>query len=67
MNKWIALAVITCLLLSLGSLAFADESYDEYWIESQGKQIYGRLYTPEGAVGPCPTVILSHGFGSTWE
>lgn len=47
MNKWIALAVITCLLLSLGSLAFADESYDEYWIESQGKQIYGRLYTPE--------------------
>ena len=67
MKRMASLLIAALLLLLACSLALGDETYQEHWIESQGQRIYGRLYIPDGAEGPCPAVILSHGFGGTWE
>lgn len=67
MNKLVTLLLSVVLLFTCSLPALAEDGFQEHWIESQGKKIYGRLYTPEGAEGPCPIVILSHGFGGTWK
>ncbi len=72
MRKTLVLFLSVILLLSAFSAvpvfsACAEDAFEEYCIESNGMRIYGRLYIPEGAEGPCPAVILSHGFGGTWE
>lgn len=35
-------------------------------IEANGRKIYGEILLPEGKEGPLPTVICSHGFGSSY-
>ena len=61
----IALLALITLLLPLA--AECEEGYEEHPMVSEGLKVYGRFYTPEGTEGPWPTVILSHGFGGTWE
>ena len=36
-------------------------------IEANGRTIYGEILLPEGKSGPLPTVICSHGFGSSYK
>ena len=36
-------------------------------IEANGRKIYGEILLPEGKEGPLPTVICSHGFGSSYS
>ena len=40
---------------------------EEVFTENEGQQIYGLLYRPAEAEGPRPTVIYSHGFGSSYR
>ena len=36
-------------------------------IEANGRKIYGEVLLPEGKEGPLPTVICSHGYGSSYK
>ena len=36
-------------------------------IKANGRTIYGEILLPEGKDGPIPTVICSHGFGSSYK
>ena len=36
-------------------------------IEANGRKIYGEILLPEGREGPLPTVICSHGYGSSYS
>ena len=36
-------------------------------IEANGRRIYGEILLPEGKQGPLPTVICSHGYGSSYK
>ena len=40
---------------------------EEVFAENQGNRIYGLLYRPVGVKGARPTVIYSHGFGSSYR
>lgn len=40
---------------------------EEVFTENEGQQIYGILYRPAEAEGPRPTVIYSHGYGSSYR
>lgn len=49
-----------------------QHSYDRYdlFFENNGKSIFGVAYVPNDADGPFPTIIMSHGLGSStafWE
>ncbi|MBQ7678666.1 MAG: alpha/beta hydrolase, partial [Butyrivibrio sp.] len=66
--KRILATLLALIILLLPLAAAADEPrYEEHPMVSDGLKVYGRFYAPEGTEGPWPTVILSHGFGSTWE
>lgn len=36
-------------------------------IDADGRHIYGELLIPEGVTGKLPTVIISHGYGSSYK
>lgn len=51
--------------------AFGEQKYDvavrKYPVRADGHTLYGELLTPKGKVGPLPTVICCHGFGSSYK
>ena len=67
MKKALVFLMMTAALLFICLSASGESAYEEHWIDSQDLSIYGRLYLPEQMGETCPMVILSHGFGGTWE
>ena len=67
--KLLVLPILLIALTSSGAGAFAlgtkvSAGTEEYRLEREGQQIYGKLFLPEEADAPLPLVILSHGLGS---
>ena len=60
-----SLLLLTMILTSCTSkpVTFTQE---ELWLNSGGKKVYGVLYRPDG-VKKAPLVIVSHGFGATYQ
>ena len=52
--------------VSLGEREYAVEA-KSLTVEAQGHTIYGELLLPQGLEGKLPTVICSHGFGSSYQ
>ena len=63
MRRFLVFLMLLSLLVFPAARAEAGFSVSAVTLERDGMKIFGEMYMPDGAEGPLPLVIMSHGFG----
>lgn len=63
LRRCLVFLMMLSLLVLPAAHAEGEFTVSDVTLERDGMKIYGEMYLPDGAEGPLPLVIMSHGFG----